>query len=298
MKNWIHPQDIKLFKIFYELANAGGYSQAQVKLNISQSSLSTYITQLENRVGMRLCTRGHAGFKLTDDGNMLFEEIHILFEAFEAFTTRVSNKKNEIAGDLFLGILENTITHPDQKITQALGKMQDVAPNVLIDVYTAGALELETRVLDGRLHGAIGLFPHRIESLEYRPLFSESHHLYCAKGHPLYEVDDVEMSLEELANYSYISRDYVDQIEGLEPPEQFNYFATARHMEGLIFLLLTGQYFGYLPDHTAKTWVNQGRMRRINALNSKRVAQFMLTVRKDKLLPRSLKEFITIFESI
>lgn len=298
MKSRVQGQDIKLFRIFYELARAGGFSQTQISLNVSQSSLSTSISQLETRLGMRLCTRGHAGFKLTEDGNMLLAEIRTLFEAMESFSTKISDSKSGIAGELALGVLENSVTHPDQRIIRSLVKLQEIAPKLRISIYTAGALELEVQVLDRRLHGAIGLFPHRIDSLMYQPLFYEDHYLFCANGHPLFDkAEDALLTIDDIAKFDYVSRDYVDKIEGLEPPEEFTCAATARHMEGIIFLLLTNRYFGYLPDHTAQPWVEKGKMRRINVPGTMRKARFMLTLRKDKQRSRALKELLAILSA-
>ncbi len=298
MKDWIQGQDLKLFRVFYELTKAGGFAQAQVQLNISQSSLSTYISQLETRVGMRLCSRGHAGFKLTEDGQNLFDEISVLLDSMETFATRVTNSKSDISGKLSLGILENSLTHPEQRLVRALAELQERAPSAIINIYSGGALELETRVLDGRLQGAVGLFPHKIDGLDYQPLFSENHYLYCAKKHPLALSKNETTNLEELTKYNYINREYVDEIEGLIPPEQFIFTAIARHMEGLILLLLTGKYFGYLPDHTAAPWVERGKLVRINAPGSERTGQFMIVKRKDKQQTRAMMELLSILSEV
>jgi DNA-binding transcriptional LysR family regulator len=37
--------------------------------------------------------------------------------------------------------------------------------------------------------------------------------------------------------------------------------ATASDREGIAFLILTGGYIGYLPDHYAANWVNKGQMK-------------------------------------
>ncbi|KEZ72715.1 LysR family transcriptional regulator, partial [Pseudomonas syringae pv. syringae FF5] len=37
--------------------------------------------------------------------------------------------------------------------------------------------------------------------------------------------------------------------------------ASASDREGIAFLILTGRYIGYLPDHYANAWVQEGRLR-------------------------------------
>ena len=50
------------------VAQCGGFAAAQVALNVGQSTISRQIGDLEERLGMRLCQRGRAGFRLTDKG--------------------------------------------------------------------------------------------------------------------------------------------------------------------------------------------------------------------------------------
>lgn len=52
--------DIRLLKVFVKVVEAGGFSAAQIDLNISQSTISTHMTSLEQRLGMRLCERGRS----------------------------------------------------------------------------------------------------------------------------------------------------------------------------------------------------------------------------------------------
>jgi DNA-binding transcriptional LysR family regulator len=39
-----------------------------------------------------------------------------------------------------------------------------------------------------------------------------------------------------------------------------NFAATATDREGIAFLILTGSYIGFLPDHYASIWVEKGLM--------------------------------------
>ncbi|MDP0919232.1 LysR substrate-binding domain-containing protein, partial [Klebsiella pneumoniae] len=43
--------------------------------------------------------------------------------------------------------------------------------------------------------------------------------------------------------------------------QALNCTASASDREGMAFLILTGRYIGYLPDHYASLWVQQGRLR-------------------------------------
>jgi DNA-binding transcriptional LysR family regulator len=45
--------------------------------------------------------------------------------------------------------------------------------------------------------------------------------------------------------------------------QKLNSTASATDREGLLFLILTGRYIGYLPEHFARQWVADGKLRAI-----------------------------------
>ena len=65
--------DLRLLRVFVALAEAGSFSNAQIALNLSQSTLSTHIKSLERLLNGELCLRGRRGFKLTPFGEMNLE---------------------------------------------------------------------------------------------------------------------------------------------------------------------------------------------------------------------------------
>ena len=43
--------DLRLLRVFITLVESGGFAGAQIALNLSQSTLSTYLADLEKRIG-------------------------------------------------------------------------------------------------------------------------------------------------------------------------------------------------------------------------------------------------------
>ena len=63
--------DLRLLRIFMTVADARGFSAAQTLLNISAPTVSNHISALETRLGVKLCQRGRAGFRLTQEGEVV-----------------------------------------------------------------------------------------------------------------------------------------------------------------------------------------------------------------------------------
>ncbi len=50
--------DIRLLRIFKIVAECGGLAASEFELNIGRSTISKHISDLETRLGMKLCNRG------------------------------------------------------------------------------------------------------------------------------------------------------------------------------------------------------------------------------------------------
>jgi len=121
--------------------------------------------------------------------------------------------------------------------------------------------EVEQGVLDGRLH--IGVVPQvtALSGLDYQPLYDERSLLYCAVGHPLFYVDDRQLEDARLNAQEAIAPTFRLPPEVQSHYQALNCTASASDREGMAFLILTGRYIGYLPDHYAQQWLQQGRLR-------------------------------------
>ena len=53
--------DLRLLRVFIALVDSDGFAGAQIALNLSQSTLSTHLADLEKRIGGALCVRGRLG---------------------------------------------------------------------------------------------------------------------------------------------------------------------------------------------------------------------------------------------
>jgi DNA-binding transcriptional LysR family regulator len=69
----LSESDLRLLRVFAKVVEAGGYSAAQIELNVSQSTISTHMTELEHRLGVRLCQRGRSGFSVTEKGRLIYQ---------------------------------------------------------------------------------------------------------------------------------------------------------------------------------------------------------------------------------
>lgn len=257
--------DIRLLRIFRSVVECGGFSAAESALGIGRSAISQQMSDLEQRLGLRLCQRGRAGFALTEEGREVYQSSLQLLSALESFRTEVNGLHQHLRGELNIGLTDNLVTVPHMRITHALARLKERGPDVRIQIRMTPPSEVEQGVLDGSLH--VGVVPQAsaLSGLEYQPLYNERALLYCAVGHPLFYVDDRELEDGRLNAQEAIAPTFRLPPEALAHYQALNCTASASDREGMAFLLLTGRYIGYLPDHYASAWVQEGRLRALKA---------------------------------
>ncbi len=252
--------ELRLLKVFATVVECGGFSAAQVALNVGQSTISTQMADLEARLGTRLCRRGRAGFGLTDNGRAVYEASQRLFSALDAFSAEVGGLRGRLVGDLHIGVLDNTISNPDCRLHEVIRHFKERAPAVHLNLHIAPPLEIERAVLDGRYHIGISSFSAHAPGLDYHVLFDERMDLYCGRGHPLFERADDDLPVEEIERAEYVRRGYATAAStGRLAPR--NVTATAYNMEAAAEMILSGAFIGHLPSHYAGRWVAWRLMR-------------------------------------
>lgn len=255
--------DLHLLRVFAAVVEAGGFSAAQISLNVAQSTISTQMTDLETRLGMRLCNRGRTGFSLTDDGRAVYEAAQELFRAVGDFKTKINDRRGGLAGALRLAFADALMGGPDLRLEEAVSRFVTAAPDVELEVNMANPLDIEQGVLSGRYHAGVHTFPNHAPGLAYTTLFAERQTLFCGKGHPLFDAPAGKLKPAEIEALPYARRTYYGgtlQTGAFRPK---NTAASADSMEALTMLILSGEMTGHLPAE----WAEGGHVRaRLRAL--------------------------------
>lgn len=258
----VQSSDLRLLGLFVAIAEAGGFAAAQSKVGLSLSTISNHITTLETRLGVVLCRRGRGGFALTPEGKAVYEEAHRLLGAVTQFDKRVQGVRDHLAGDLVVGLTENTLSDPQARLSDVFARFTDAAPRVRLSLVTRPPDDLLHDIVAEKMSVAIASFPKIVLGLDYFDLYEEVQSFYCGKGHPLFTQEEV--TLEDLRAWRLVSRSYWGGRD-LRQLAVAQVHAHVTDTEASAWLILSGKYLGYLPDHFAARWVAGGQLRRLCA---------------------------------
>ncbi|SEM45055.1 DNA-binding transcriptional regulator, LysR family [Pseudomonas sp. ok272] len=260
MLGQLHDLDLHLLRLFVSVVEFGGFSAAQGELGLSQSSISQHMAKLETRLGYRLCSRGKGGFKLTPKGEQLLLATRALFQSIEAFRHQSNGVAGRLIGDIRVGLSEALDCGVVQQVAEAIRRFRERDESVRIELISAMPGEMERLLLQQRLDLAIGYFSQVQSAFDYRPLFSEPQHLYCGAGHPLFV--DPRPDLETLRNADVVDHPY-RFFRNDEPLHGKQSSARSEQVEGTLAFILSGKHLGYLPEHFARPWEDNGLLRGI-----------------------------------
>jgi DNA-binding transcriptional LysR family regulator len=101
--------DWNKLKLFYYVAKGGSFTATAERLNMSQSSLSRSIHDLEYQLDAKLFQRLSRGVILTKHGTFLFKVVERAFEEFSQANNLIKEDERELQGVLKVGIPINIL---------------------------------------------------------------------------------------------------------------------------------------------------------------------------------------------
>jgi DNA-binding transcriptional LysR family regulator len=252
--------DLRLLRVFVSVVEAGGFSLATARLNVAESTISTHMSDLEARLGIRLCERGRGGFRITQRGQEVYQETLALFDHMDRYRERLALVKTHVGGTSRIGIADSIISHQDLPLAKWITHLTDQNPDMSIEIIMDTPRALERRLLDDELHCAIAPEHRRIAGIDFHLLATERNLFFCGKSHPFFPMADENISVEMIEAQGTIARGYIDRFdEDFFQPESHR--AVVHQIEAAAILILSGRYLGFLPTHFAESHVAAGQMR-------------------------------------
>ncbi|QKX16967.1 LysR family transcriptional regulator [Microbulbifer sp. YPW1] len=256
--------DLRLLRVFREVVRAGGLAAAEVALNISRSTISVYLSDLETRLGMQLCirSRGRADFKLTPEGEALYQAIEELDGHLASFRSQVNAIQSQLTGQLRIVLPDDMLAMPQLDMPATIAHLRDRAPQLQLEIKLAAPQELELEILGGRADVGINPLHSRRPGLSYHPLFSHQSLLYASVSHPcasLPETDEEMITQQELAAPDHAVLSGAAHLYRLFPHKSI-----ANHMAARLAMILSGKFIGFLPAYLAEEYVERGQLVTLN----------------------------------
>ncbi len=161
-------------RIFHTAAEAGSFTHAAEKLNMSQSAVSRQISALEEDLGLKLFIRHARGLVLTEVGEQLFRTAHRMHWELQQVETQMSESQDVPTGPL---LVTTTVGIGSTWLSSRIHEFLMLYPDIQIEIKLNDAeLDLAMREADVaiRLHR-----PNQSEMIQ-RKLFTVHNHFYAS----------------------------------------------------------------------------------------------------------------------
>jgi DNA-binding transcriptional LysR family regulator len=201
---------LKQISYFVATAETGSITQASERVNISQPSISSAITMLEEGFGIQLFIRHHAqGLSLTAEGQRFLREAKALLLQAEELQNAASVISARVAGPLDIGCLSTLFP---LAIPELLSVFRKQHAEARVNAIAGNQTELFEALRAGRIALLLTYDMNIPPDFDFQSLAPLPPYAFVGTGHPLARRRSV--ALRELVDDNFllldlpISRDY------------------------------------------------------------------------------------------
>ncbi|MEM9279814.1 MAG: LysR family transcriptional regulator [Pseudomonadota bacterium] len=164
-------------RIFHAVAEAGSFTHAADKLNLSQSAISRQVSGLESDLKVPLFHRHARGLVMTEQGETLYATAHDVLLKLDAVQSKLVDSKEKPEGRLKV---TTTVGLGTGWLTTRIHEFLELYPDVQLELILADTeIDLITREADC----AIRLRQPKNPDLIQRRLFTVHLHVYASPGY-------------------------------------------------------------------------------------------------------------------
>jgi len=191
---------VESLKVFCDLAETRSFTKAAQINNVTQSAVSQQIGALERQFKSLLIERSKKKFRLTREGQVLYDYSKQLIQTYDSLQNRLQEMKDIISGTIRLATIYSIGLH---ELHPHLKKFLRLYPTVNVHVEYRRANQVYEDVLGNVVDLGLVAYPSRDAKLELVPLRKDSLVMICHPQHPLAKSKSVKLS--QLAGQKFIS---------------------------------------------------------------------------------------------
>ncbi len=234
-------------RCFHAVINAGGFSRAAERLDLSQSAVSQAIANLEHRLGTSLLRRGNPP-QLTEAGIRLLRYAETMLHEESEALADISQIKSGALSTLSLALSPAA----NSRIGMVLLKeFCERNPLTRLKVVVAPSREIVRGVGEGRWELGFGPFHHTMPAhFALHPCFSEIRRLMIACDHPAREAlrRDPAGTMRGLPLVTSYLDESARRPSGERLRDAFGSVWEVSHMELRVALVADGKGVTYISD--------------------------------------------------
>ncbi len=190
---------IESLKVFCDLAETESFTKAAQINDVTQSAVSQQISSLERQFKSLLIERSKKKFRLTREGEVLYDYSKQIIQSYDALLSRLQEIKDIISGTIRVATIYSIGLHD---LPPYLKKFLRSYPTVNVHVEYRRSNQVYDDVLGNVVDLGLVAYPAKDSKLEVVPLRKDMMVLVCHPHHPLAKLKSVP--LKAIAGQKFI----------------------------------------------------------------------------------------------
>src|SRR5687767_14720423 len=181
---------IESLKVFCDLAETESFTKAAQINSITQSAVSQQISSLERQFKSLLIERSKKRFRLTREGQVLYEYSKQILNTFDSMTNRLQEIKDIVSGTIRVATIYSIGLHD---LPPYLKKFLKGYPTVHVHVEYRRSNQVYDDVLGNVVDLGLVAYPAKDVRIEVVPLRQDMLVLICHPNHPLAKFKSIKL---------------------------------------------------------------------------------------------------------
>ncbi|MTI80339.1 MAG: LysR family transcriptional regulator [Firmicutes bacterium] len=289
---------MKLTQLQYliEAAKYNSISIAAEKNYISQSALSSSISNLEKELNIILLERNCKGVQPTQTGELVIDKVKEVFSLIEEIRALSPDHQMDMINIAAIPCI------CDYLIPECIRSLTKNKQLLKISVHTDETTEIIRNVTSG--FSSLGLIINdniiNLGTLKYQPLFTDRYVLYVGQLSPLY--DKQSITLQEALNEPYIAyrKEFQAQNTGLSSLfngiQKPNIAFRTDELSNIRRMIQYSDYVAFFPEKMSQkdVYLQNGSMRAIPISDFDTSITIGYVINPKYKVPKIIKEFLNL----
>ncbi len=288
--------ELRQLKYFVKVAETLNFSEAAKVLNVTQSTLSQQVKQLETEIGTQLLLRSSHSVALTEAGNELLPLARQTLHKAQLCTERINDLNNLLTGTLNIGVTYSF----SPILTETLVSFMKMYPRIKLNIFYKPMAELMGMLRERVVDFVLAFKPTMpIEGIESHILFQNCLSAIVGEFHPLASKEKVTLSELErydraLPSIGLQARNAFEHI--ITPYNKFRIRVELNEVNILLTLLRQSQLVSVLAEATIH---NESGVKAVPIDIPDNMMAGCVHILSDTYRKRSMQEFVKLLsESI
>jgi DNA-binding transcriptional LysR family regulator len=252
---------LRQFRYFLATAEAGQVSQAAVGLNVSQSTVTAALQQLEATLGVELFRRSPAGMELTVEGARFLSHAREVMAAVGAAKRAQLTQTTSVKGLIRVGL---TYTVAGYFLPRHYSRFVRNYPDVQVQLFELPRTAIEIGLKDRTLDIAVMLVSNLRDraAIASETLLRSRRRLWLPADHSMLQAERIDLAEVSKAPYIVLSVDEAHQTAsryweptGFRP----NVIFTTSSVEAVRSMVADGLGVTILSDMVYRPWSLEGQ---------------------------------------